>query len=46
VADAVTAFEAIVPPGPEEIFKHVFAEMTPQLVEQQAELTARLARRR
>jgi pyruvate dehydrogenase E1 component alpha subunit len=46
VADAVTAFEAIAPPGPEEIFKHVFAEMTPQLVEQQAELTARLARRR
>jgi pyruvate dehydrogenase E1 component alpha subunit len=45
VADAVTAFEAIAPPGPEEIFKHVFAEMTPQLVEQQAELTARLARR-
>jgi pyruvate dehydrogenase E1 component alpha subunit len=46
VADAVTAFEAIAPPGPEEIFKHVFAEMTPQLVEQQAELMARLAGRR
>ncbi|OFW55372.1 MAG: pyruvate dehydrogenase (acetyl-transferring) E1 component subunit alpha [Actinobacteria bacterium RBG_16_64_13] len=46
VADAVAAFEAIVPPGPEEIFNHVFAEMTPQLVEQQAELMARLARRR
>jgi pyruvate dehydrogenase E1 component alpha subunit len=46
VADAVTAFEAIPPPGPEEIFKHVFADMTPQLAEQQAELTARLARRR
>ena len=46
VAEAVAAFEAIAPPGPEEIFKHVFAEMTPQLAEQQAELTARLARRR
>jgi len=46
VAAAVAAFEAMPPPGPEEIFKHVFAEMTPQLLEQQAELTARLARRR
>jgi pyruvate dehydrogenase E1 component alpha subunit len=46
VAAAVAAFEAIPPPGPEEIFKHVYAEMTPQLAEQQAELMARLARRR
>lgn len=46
VAAAVAAFEAIPPPGPEEIFKHVFAEMTPQLVEQQIDLMARLARRR
>ncbi|MCE5254265.1 MAG: pyruvate dehydrogenase (acetyl-transferring) E1 component subunit alpha [Actinomycetia bacterium] len=46
VAEAVAAFEAIPPPGPEEIFKHVFAEMPPQLVEQQAALMARLARRR
>jgi pyruvate dehydrogenase E1 component subunit alpha len=46
VAEAVEAFEALTPPGPEEIFKHVFAEMTPQLAEQQAELMARLARRR
>jgi pyruvate dehydrogenase E1 component alpha subunit len=42
VAEAVVAFEAIEPPSPEEIFKHVFAEMTPQLVEQQAALMARL----
>ncbi len=46
VAEAVAGFEAIPPPEPEEIFKHVFAEMTPQLAEQQAELNARLARRR
>jgi TPP-dependent pyruvate/acetoin dehydrogenase alpha subunit len=46
VAEAVTAFEAIPPPGPEEIFRHVFAEMTPQLAEQQAGLMARLARGR
>jgi pyruvate dehydrogenase E1 component alpha subunit len=46
VAEAVAAFEAIAPPGPEEIFKHVFAEMTPQLAEQQAALLARLERRR
>jgi pyruvate dehydrogenase E1 component alpha subunit len=46
VAEAVASFEAMAPPGPEEIFKHVFAEMTPQLAEQQAELMARLARRR
>jgi pyruvate dehydrogenase E1 component alpha subunit len=46
VAEAVAAFEAIPPPDPEEIFKHVYAEMTPQLAEQQAGLLARLARRR
>lgn len=46
VAEAVAAFEAIPPPGPEEIFKHVFAEITPPLAEQQAALVARLARRR
>ncbi|MFH1834064.1 MAG: pyruvate dehydrogenase (acetyl-transferring) E1 component subunit alpha [bacterium] len=45
VAEAVAAFEALPPPDPTEIFKHVFAEMTPQLVEQQDELLARLARR-
>jgi pyruvate dehydrogenase E1 component alpha subunit len=45
VAEAVDAFEAVVPPGPEEIFAHVFAEKTPQLLEQEAELQARLARR-
>ena len=45
VAEAVAAFEAIAPPGPEEIFAHVFAERTPQLLEQEAELKARLARR-
>jgi TPP-dependent pyruvate/acetoin dehydrogenase alpha subunit len=45
VADAVTAFEAIEPPGPDEIFAHVYAEKTPQLLEQEAELKARLAGR-
>lgn len=45
VAEAVAAFEAIPPPGPEEIFAHVFAEKTPQLLEQEAGLKARLARR-
>jgi pyruvate dehydrogenase E1 component alpha subunit len=45
VAEAVAAFEALAPPGPEEIFAHVFAEKTPQLLEQEAELKARLARR-
>jgi TPP-dependent pyruvate/acetoin dehydrogenase alpha subunit len=43
VAEAVAAFEAISPPGPEEIFNHLYAELTPPLAEQQAELTARLA---
>ena len=38
VAEAVAAFEAHAAAGPEEIFTHVFAEMTPQLAEQQAEL--------
>ncbi len=46
VAEAVAAFEALAPPGPEEIFAHVFAEKTPQLIEQEAELQARLAGRR
>jgi len=46
VAEAVAAFEAIQPPGPEEIFAHVYADLTPPLAEQQAELRARLARGR
>ena len=33
------------PPDPEEIFAHVFAETTPPLVEQQAELARRVALR-
>jgi pyruvate dehydrogenase E1 component alpha subunit len=45
VAKAVEAFEGIAPPGPEEIFAHVYAEKTPQLREQEAELMARLAGR-
>jgi len=44
VAEAVAGFEAIEPPSPEEIFKHVFAEPTAPLLEQQAALLARLAR--
>lgn len=46
VAEAVEAFEAIPPPEPGEIFKHVFAEKTPALLEQEAALMARLAGRR
>ena len=41
VAEAVAAFEAIPPPEPAEIFKHVYADITPQLAEQQAALIAR-----
>ncbi len=44
VAEAVAAFEAIEPPGPEEIFAHVYAEKTPPLLEQEAGLLARLAK--
>ena len=43
VAEAVAAFEAIPPPGPEELFAHVYADLTPPLAEQKAELLARLA---
>jgi pyruvate dehydrogenase E1 component alpha subunit len=46
VAEAVAAFEALPPPGPEEIFAHVYSEITPTLAEQRAELTARLSGRR
>jgi pyruvate dehydrogenase E1 component alpha subunit len=46
VGQAVAAFEAIAPPGPEEIFKHVFAEPTTPLLEQEAALQARVARGR
>jgi pyruvate dehydrogenase E1 component alpha subunit len=42
VAEAVTAFEALDPPPPEEIFAHVFAEITPPLAEQRDRLLARL----
>jgi pyruvate dehydrogenase E1 component alpha subunit len=42
VAEAVDVFDAIGPPDPEEIFAHVFADKTPQLLEQEAELKARL----
>ena len=45
VGAAVTAFEAISAPGPEEIFKHVFAEITEPLVEQRSALMARLERK-
>ena len=38
VTAAVDAYEAITPPEPDEIFAHVFAEPTPALLEQQAEL--------
>jgi pyruvate dehydrogenase E1 component alpha subunit len=42
VAAAVAAFEAVEPIRPEEIFKHVFAEITPPLAEQRDALLARL----
>jgi len=45
VAEGVAAFELIAPPDPGEIFKHVYAEITPPLAEQRAVLMARLARR-
>ena len=45
VADAVAAFEAFGLPGPEEIFAHVFAEITPPLARQKAELERRIAAR-
>ena len=41
VAAAVSAFEAIAPPKPEDMFTHVFAELTPALAEQRALLAAR-----
>jgi pyruvate dehydrogenase E1 component alpha subunit len=41
VGAAVTAFEATSPPDPEDMFRYVFAEPTPALVEQQAQLAAR-----
>ena len=44
VADAVAEFETVPPAGPEEIFAHMYAEKTPQLLEQEAALKARLAR--
>jgi pyruvate dehydrogenase E1 component alpha subunit len=41
VAEAVAAFEALEPPSPDEIFAHLYAEITPPLVEQRDELRAR-----
>ncbi len=46
VAEAVEAFESIPPPEPEEIFRHVFAQKTRPLEEQEAALLARWERRR
>ncbi len=43
VAEAVTAFEAVPPADPREIFAHVYAEKTPPLLEQEAALEERLA---
>ncbi len=44
VEEAVRAYEALPPPEPEEIFKHVFAEPTPTLLEQWAGLLGRPGR--
>jgi pyruvate dehydrogenase E1 component alpha subunit len=41
IAAAVSAFEAIAPPEPGDMFAHVFAELTPALAEQRAQLAAR-----
>jgi TPP-dependent pyruvate/acetoin dehydrogenase alpha subunit len=40
VSAAVTAFEAMPAPGPEEIFRHVYGEITEPLSEQRAALMA------
>ncbi len=45
VSAAVTAFEAIPAPGPEEIFKHVYAEITAPLAEQRSALMARVEKK-
>ncbi|MCL5942620.1 MAG: pyruvate dehydrogenase (acetyl-transferring) E1 component subunit alpha [Actinobacteria bacterium] len=45
VAEAVATFEAMEPPSPEEIFAHVFAEITPPLAEQRADLLRRVGKR-
>jgi pyruvate dehydrogenase E1 component alpha subunit len=42
VAEAVARFEVIEPPGAEEIFAHVFADLTTPLAEQRAGLLRRL----
>ena len=42
VGEAVARFEAIVPPGPEELFAHVYAELTPALAEERDALLRRL----
>ncbi len=44
VDEAVRSYEALPPPAPEEIFKHVFAEPTPALLEQWAGLLGRPGR--
>ncbi len=38
IEKAVTEFEKIAPPDPKDIFKYVFAEMTPQQIEEMHEL--------
>ena len=45
VGEAVARFEAIVPPGPEELFAHVYAELPPALAEERDALLRRLERR-
>ncbi len=44
VAQAVAAFEAVDAPNPDEIFEHVFAELTAPLAEQREALRRRLAK--
>lgn len=41
VQEAVDAFDTIEPPSPEEIFRHVYAEMTAPLAQQRRELLSR-----
>jgi len=46
VSEAVAVFEALEPPTPEEMFAHVYAEITPPLAEQRADLLRRLEGKR
>jgi pyruvate dehydrogenase E1 component alpha subunit len=46
VSEAVARFESFDMPSPDEIFQHVYAEITPPLAEQRDELVKRLGGRK